>query len=310
MSPNNDIHMLHRRRFIQGLAASTVLTALHQIAPATPATRKKILVFTRSQNFQHDVVKLEHGTCLVHEIWKSLGKKNGFDVECTKDGRIFERDTLAHFDAFFFFTTGNLVLEKCDDGSPPMSVEGKSELLKAIESGKGFIGSHCASDTFHSAGDQTKSQSANELDPFIQMLGGEFIKHGPQQIAKMRIVSADFPGLPKVNEFSLHEEWYSLKNFANDIHVLLAQETARMTGPEYQRPNYPATWVRRHGRGNVYYTSLGHRDDVWTNPLFQEMLVGAVQWVTGQARFDVRPNLNTVTPQAATMPPLHAEQKK
>ena len=55
-----------------------------------------------------------------------------------------------------------------------------------------------------------------------------------------------------------------------------------MKGEDYQRPNFPATWARMHGKGRVFYTSLGHRDDVWTNPVFQNLLVGALSWATGQ----------------------------
>ena len=30
-----------------------------------------------------------------------------------------------------------------------------------------------------------------------------------------------------------------------------------------------------HGKGRVFYTSMGHREDVWDNPLFQNLLLGA-----------------------------------
>ncbi len=62
------------------------------------------------------------------------------------------------------------------------------------------------------------------------MLGGEFISHGPQQEAKMRVVDTAFPGIGDQKEFKLNEEWYSLKNFADDLHVLLVQETAGNAG--------------------------------------------------------------------------------
>ena len=45
------------------------------------------------------------------------------------------------------------------------------------------------------------------------------------------------------SDFELHEEWYSLKNFAPDLHVILAQDTKGMKNFDYDRPNYPATWA-------------------------------------------------------------------
>jgi type 1 glutamine amidotransferase len=85
--------------------------------------------------------------------------------------------------------------------------------------------------------------------------------------------------------------------------VLLVQETAGMKGADYQRPPFPATWARRHGRGRVFYTSMGHREDVWTNPVFQSVLVGGISWACRNVRADVTPNIRSVTPRAMEMPP-------
>src|SRR5262249_18497065 len=103
--------------------------------------------------------------------------------------------------------------------------------------------------------------------------------------------------------FELHEEWYSLKDFAKNLHVILVQETAGMTGRHYQRPPFPATWARMHGKGRVFYTSLGHREDVWTNPLFQAILFGGIPWPVGNAKADLTPNLETAAPRGLELPP-------
>ena len=42
------------------------------------------------------------------------------------------------------------------------------------------------------------------------------------------------------DSYEVQEEWYALKNFAKDMHVVLVQETAGMTDPCYQRAPYPA----------------------------------------------------------------------
>ena len=136
------------------------------------------------------------------------------------------------------------------------------------------------------------------------MLGGEFIVHGRQQKAKLRVADGKFPGLQNAGaEFELMDEWYSLKEFADNLHVLLVQETADMEGAPYQRPPYPSTWARMHGRGRVFYTAMGHRKDVWTNPLFQEILFGGIAWAVRNVDADVTPNLEKVTPGHAEPPP-------
>jgi len=90
-----------------------------------------------------------------------------------------------------------------------MSAQGKEALLAAIRAGTGFIGVHSASDTFHSKGKRFETQE--QPDPYIAMLGGEFISHGSQQEARVKVVDPKFPGLQGFGEnFTVKEEWYSL----------------------------------------------------------------------------------------------------
>ena len=156
--------------------------------------RKRILMYTRSQTFEHSTVKRKDDQLgLAEKLMVELGPKHGFEVLATKDGRLFTRENIAKYDAFFFYTTGNPTAEG-GDKQPPMPKEGKQALLDAIASGKGFIGSHCADDTFHSAGPAFENQEEEKRDPYIRMLGGEFIRHGEQQEALMRVASPHFPG--------------------------------------------------------------------------------------------------------------------
>jgi type 1 glutamine amidotransferase len=288
------------RRLAAGLAGAALLGGAAR-AEEKPKKPRKLLLFTKSSGFEHSVIKRQDGS-LGHaeRILSDLGKKHGFEVTATKDGRVFDED-LGPYDAFFFYTSGDLT-KPGTDKQPPMSEKGKQALLDAVAGGKGFAGSHCASDSFHTPGSRFENQE--KKDPYIAMLGGEFIRHGPQQKARMRVVSPRFPGLEGAGEgFVLHEEWYSLKNFAPDLHVILVNETEGMQGKDYQRPPFPATWARRHGKGRVFYTSMGHREDVWENAIFQEILLGGLAWVFGDAEAEVTPNLLEVTPEASRMPP-------
>jgi hypothetical protein len=53
-----------------------------------------------------------------------------------------------------------------------------------------------------------------------------------------------------------------------------------------------------HGQGRVFYTSLGHREDVWTNPFFQTIALGGIAWALGRVDHDIKPNMDQVTPLA------------
>ena len=101
------------------------------------------------------------------------------------------------------------------------------------------------------------------------------------------------------------EEWYSLKNFAKDICVLLVLETGGMHDPDYRRPPFPLAWARKEGKGHVYFNAMGHREDIWRDQRFQRMLAGAVAWATGRAEAQLSENLSEMTPQAWVLPPEH-----
>ena len=217
-------------------------------AAAADKPKRKVLFFTKSAGFEHSAIK-RSGDKLGHaeQVLTDLGKEHNFDVIVTKDGGVVAAE-LDGCDAVFFYTTGDLTTEG-GDKNPPISADTKKRLLEAVAAGKGFLGSHCGADTFHSAGPSRERQS--EVDPYIAMLGGEFISHGPQQVSRQVIVSPKFPGLAAAadkdspDSFQLNDEWYSLKNYADDLHVILVQDTQGMKGKDYERPPFPATWARR-----------------------------------------------------------------
>jgi type 1 glutamine amidotransferase len=275
---------------------------------------KKILFFSKSSGYEHDMIKEKNGQpSEAQKILTELGQKNNFQFTFTKDGSVFTKENLAQYDAFFFYTTGDLT-EPGTDKNPPMSTEGKAAFLEAIHNGKGFIGTHSAEDTFHSPGGKEHGPArwvldGDKADPYVKMIGGEFIIHGSQQAAHQIVVDRSFPGMSAVpDDFGPLEEWYSLKDFQPNLHVLLVQDTSTMkkdgnNRSAYDRPHYPSTWARMYGMGRVFYTSMGHRLDVWQNPVFQSVLVGGINWAVGNVEADVTPNLDKAAPEANVLPP-------
>jgi uncharacterized protein len=303
-----------RRDFLRlggAAAASACMGGFPSVwAAGQSGAKKRILMFTKSSAFEHSVIKRTGGKLgFAEQLFTELGEKHGFEVTCTKDGGVFTPDNLRKYDAFYFYTTGDLTTPGTD-GNPPMTAEGKAAFLQAIRDGKGFIGTHSSTDSFHTKPDPPDRSNryvlhGDQSDPYVLMIGAEFIKHGKQQKARMRVADPKFPGFADKKEgFELHEEWYSLKDFRPDLHVLLVQETEGMTDPEYKRAPYPATWARLHGKGRVFYTSMGHREDVWTNPLFQGILLGGVAWALRNVDADVTPNIERVTPGYREIPPM------
>lgn len=323
-------------------AAGLGLAGVWRPLRAQANRRKKVLFFSKCSDFIHDVIN-RHGKALSYaeQILADLGPAHGIDFTFSKDGSRFTPSYLARFDALCFYTSGDLLAASKPagaghrgDGNPPMTAAGKAAFLDAIARGTGFVGIHSAADTFHT-GETADTNTGvartwryhnwgRKADPYIRMLGAEFIVHGMEQVATMKVVDSRFPGFGGLGSaFSRKDEWYSLTDFRHDLHVLLVQETGPMTRPAikavapfpddwlpYVRPPYPATWARMHHRGRVFYTSMGHGyngpgwGNDWDFPQFREVLFGGLTWATGLRDADVTPNIGQVTPGAWVEPPV------
>lgn len=314
---------VNRREMLKGAGAAAALalmgSPLLQWASAQGTKTRKVLFFTRSQGFEHTPVMRPkdnpEALSLAETFVTKLGKENNMEVTCTKDGSIFTPEGLAPFDVFLFYTTGDLdqplspanLKAHGEVNNKPWPKGGKQALLDAVAGGKGFMGLHCAADTF----DNTKR--TGKIDPYIQMIGGEFVRHYQQEVAQIRAVTENFGPIQGLHSFAKHEEWYILNNLAPDMQVLLVQETKSMKQKEYNSlAAYPETWARMHGKGRVFYSSLGHRcsvdaakdhkEDIWSSDVFHKVLLGGLQWTSRNAEGEVKPNIREVTPDAPMRP--------
>ncbi|MBC8869859.1 MAG: ThuA domain-containing protein [Planctomycetes bacterium] len=282
---------MHRREMLAASSAAVMGLSAFPFGWTSAAEKKKqkLLYFTRSVEYEHSVVGPgEDGLSHSDKVLVELGKEVGFEVECTKDGRVFDGD-LDRYDAVVFYSCGDLFLPSVRK-APPMSPEGRKRLLAAVAAGKPFVALHSAC---------YWGRDAAPDDPYLAMVGCKFVSHGAQQEGTMKVVSPSFPGAKGIGDsFRLMDEWYAMKDFADDLHVVLVQETEGMKGPMYQRPPFPATWARMHGKGRVFFCSMGHREDVWTNKTFQQVLLGGTAWAMGNVDADITPNIKTVTPKS------------
>ncbi len=280
-----------KRLVISGiLFAMTVSgSALAEEGAAEPLD---VLVFTKTSGFQHSVTKWdENGVSLVDETFRSLAEQNNWRITASKDGGMISTSRLQDFDVVVFYTSGDLT-EEGTDGFPPMSETGVDELIEWIENGGGFVATHSASDTFR--------ETDGIVHPYIECLGGEFAGHGPQFRGTVRVTSEDHPAMQSVPQgWTIHEEWYVHTNINEPVlHVCAVLEPNRMRSNNemYEGPDMPIKWVRTLGEGRIFYTAMGHREDVWTNDVFQANLVDAVHWVSGQGVTDAAPNFDEAVP--------------
>jgi type 1 glutamine amidotransferase len=270
-----------------GLMACALALGTTQAQQTTNAP-KKVLVVTATYEFTHSSIPL--GEKVLAELGKNSGAYTVVDyirsgpkpsdpdkavekekVEAWKNkvkadfADKMSAEGLKKYDAVIFCnTTGNL---------PLPSVDG---FLDWIKNGGNFIGMHAASDTFHGS------------PAFIEMLGGEFKTHGPQ--VKVECINQD-PEHPATKHFGktyeIYDEIYQFKSFyRNRVHGLLTLDKH----PNDKTPgDYPVSWCKMVGKGHVFYTSLGHREDVWESPEYDKHILGGIKWALGLEPGDATP---------------------
>ncbi len=181
-------------------------------------------------------------------------------------------ESLKHYDGVIFAnTTGDL------------PIPDKEGFLDWIKAGGAFIGMHSCSDTFHG------------WPGFIDMLGGEFQTHGEQVGVECMNIDPTHPANQQIRRSWVisQEEMYRFKSYdATKVHDLLSLDKH----PNDKTPgHYPVSWCKDYGKGKVFYTSLGHREDVWdTDPAiknrenlvkvsvaYQAHILGGIKWALG-----------------------------
>ena len=291
-----------KRRYVLSLAAcavffgnfgsSTLLNA-QEVKPA------KVLIFTRSQGFEHEPAKLlEDGTTGTGRALKTYFADKKIEFIETQDGGVFDSD-IGQYDAFIFYTSGNLLAAggSKNDKALPLTADGLKKMIAAVQSGKGFLGIHSATDS-HTG----NLKDENGVDIYTKFIGARFTGHDAQQVATLTVVQpAPFPSLKEAGEkITVKDEWYAMNQFNKDIHVLLIQETAGMVGKNYARPPFPATWIRKEGQGRVAYTSFAHDNKYFADNI--KRIGDLVEWAVGRTEADTTPNIGRVTPGYGQMP--------
>ena len=277
------------------LLAMTLLTTGLQAAP------RKLLVVTTTTGFRHSSIPTaekileqlgrDSGEFTVDFVHQPPGKPDDLKAGATDEQKAAFKVAKDQWDASLKAALRKLSPEslKNYDGVVFASTTGDLPIpdpqgfLDWIKSGHAFIGIHAASDTFH------------QWPAFADMLGGEFKHHGRQVSVDCLNQDPKNPAtasLPTTWTIS-QEEIYQFQNYSPaKVHDLLILDKH----PEDGSPgHFAVSWCKSYGAGRVFYTSLGHREDIWdTDPKlndrknspeiskqYQAHVLGGIEWALG-----------------------------
>ena len=277
------------------LVTLLAVTSLH-------AEPKKLLVVTVTTGFRHTSIPTlekviaqlgkDSGEFTVDYVQQPPGKPGKLKKDATPEDNAAFQDAETKWEAALKVELQKLSPEnlKNYDGivfantTGQLPIPDPQGLVDWLKAGHPFIGIHSASDTFH------------KWPGFIEMLGGEFDHHGPQLSVECINEDTTHPANAHLGKtWTLkQEEMYQFKNYnPAKVHDLLYLDKKPQ---EPSTPgHFPVSWCKPFGTGKVFYTSLGHREDIIdadpdlkgrinpieTSKAYQQHILGGIEWALG-----------------------------
>ena len=218
--------------------------------PTGPVTR--VLMLTATAGFRHDSIPT------ARDVLTSLGPANGFTITSTEDLSAFNTANLANFEVIMFAMTS---------GELAFTVDQQNALLAFVNGGKGFIGTHSATDTLYGWPD------------YGRLVGAYFNDHPWTQQGRVIVEDASHPAAGVRDAFTLEEEFYTFReNPRSRVQILMRLDASSVgaTG------DFPLVWTQSFGSGRSYYNALGHFPATWRDVRFQSQIVAAIKWTGGR----------------------------
>lgn len=276
---------------------------ISEAQPSSPSAKRlnarKILVFWRSEGFIHTSIPWAN-----HAL-AEMGKKSGaFEANFADQYSVFNTENLTQYDAIVFNNTTHL---KFPDESQ------RQAILDFINSGKGVVGIHAASDNFY------------EWPGGAAMMGGQFCGH-PWTAEGTYAFKLDEPNHVLNDAFQGQGFWHKDEIYQYDPETYQGEEVlrilvsldmtkestaARLSDPKFKKHNVkfkpgirevPVTWIRDHGKGRVFKTNFGHNESTFTNPTMMYQLLDGIQYAIGDQKADATPSAEIKKPKPALAP--------
>ncbi len=253
-------------------------------APVKPSKPRKLLVFNNTRNFRHT------SELLLRRALPEMGRKTGaFEATVTNDPSVFTPENLKRYDALFFNNVNSVNNIGCPDEA------GCRAILDFVEQGGGFAGNHAS------------LVALNRVGEFKDMMGGTFRQHpfGGKEV----VIKNESPGSPFTQAFGDASFPYTDEIFTvgppfsrDKLTVLLSIDwensaEARAIDKRMREQNkglfalrddndYAVSWIKPHGQGRVFYTSLGHANATIGDPRYLKHLLAGIQYACGDISGD------------------------
>jgi type 1 glutamine amidotransferase len=219
-----------------------------------------VLVLTKTQGFHHE--SISSGMKMMHE----LAQSNRWLVTCSDESTLFKSDYLSGIDVIVFLNSSGNALNEAE----------REAFLKFIESGKGFVGIHAASDCEQSC------------PWFVDLIGAHFRTHPDSQTATVVIEDHDHPAMKPFSGMKTYEtfdEWYTFsRNPRGKVRVLASLDESSLKKSQHtddwKMGDHPFIWCLEYRGSRSFYSGFGHTPESFENPVLREHFAQAINWAS------------------------------
>jgi putative membrane-bound dehydrogenase-like protein len=184
--------------------------------------------------------------------------RRGVDVTYTENAGDLNPRTLANYDAVLLYANIDRI-----------APDQERALLDYVASGHGFVPLHCASYCFRNSPE------------IVELIGAQFQRHGTG-VFRETVARPDHPLMSGYGGFESWDESY-VHHMHNEKDRTVLSYRVDAEGRE------PWTWVRRHGKGRVFYTAWGHDQRTWGHAGFQNLIERGILWAVGREPAEAGP---------------------
>lgn len=211
-----------------------------------------VLVITKTNGFRHKSIPKA-----IEKI-KDWSNTEFWEINFSEDSIQINDRVLGKTNVLIFLNTKGDIL-----GNPE-----KEALVRYINKGGGFVGIHLASGT------------ETQWPWFHQMIGAEFKDHPEVQSAKMLVNHTfEHPSVKHLGDtFQIVDEWYNFKeSVLPNVNVLLRLDESSYSGKKMGE-DHPIAWYHYYEGGRVFYSGLGHTEEIYDNNDYAKHIISAVNW--------------------------------
>ena len=220
----------------------------------------KALLVTTTKGWHHE--SLHAGVLAIQE----LGRQNFFDVVLFENPNGFTDKYVEQFSVIIFLNTTGDIFDTAQ----------QKVMERFIQSGKGFVGIHSASDTEY------------DWEWYTKLVGRMFHIHPTIQTARVNVIDSKFPGLQGFTGNKLFtDEWYEFgpEKIPGLNYVLSIDESSYnpkvQWGPkkgEGMGQLHPVAWYHNYDGGRAFYTALGHLPTIFSDRIYLNHVYAGIFW--------------------------------